>query len=148
MDDMELKLTKLESLVAAGFAEIRTALVHSEDRQDERHAENSERLDKINGRVNDAHTKVDRLASGFDALACEVDRVRQNYHNLRNWIAGGKVQEQAMSPFVKEGTGLRGPGNEQPVTRSELKLIIGLIVSCLVGGAGVAIWILKLVGKL
>ena len=137
---MEIKLAKLETAVEAGFTEIRIGMANAEDRQQERHSENRERLDSINGRVNDAHTKADGLSGLMKSMSERVEKVAESGHRLRSW-----VQEQygRVMPPVKE---LGEDG--QKVSRAELKWVIGLIVACITIGAGVTMWIMKIAGKL
>jgi len=140
MSDMEAKLAQLGATVASGFAEVRVGMALHERRQQERHVENTDRLDKINGRVNDAHSKTDELGGVVQSLSARVEVVHSNYHNLRNWI---QEQYGRVMPPAKE------PGEDaQNVSRAELKWVIGLIVACITIGAGVTIWIMKLAGKL
>ena len=142
MSDMEAKLAQLGATVASGFAEVRAGMALHERRQQERHVENTDRLDKINGRVNDAHSKTDELGGVVQSLSARVEVVHSNYHNLRNWIQEkiGRV----MPPIKEASTSCDG----QPVSRAELKWVIGLIVACITIGAGVTIWIMKIAGKL
>lgn len=151
-NDMEIKLARLETIVQAGFTEVRASMERGERRQEQSHAENIHRLDKIDSRADAVHTKADGLAAAVAVLMRELERVRENYHNLRGWLLGVHPEAHKMPPVVKdskESITIPAPvGEQRAVTQGELKWIIGLIVTCIGIGAGVTLWILKVAGKL
>lgn len=155
MNEMQIaeRFARIETLVESGFDEARKALAESERRlrgkmddavahterhTEQRHRENASRLDQINGRVGKAHEKADRLAGLVDAFSGEVRRVRENYHKLSRQV------QAYLAPARIEGG---GNSEDKAVTRMEMKWLLSLIVACLASGAGVAIWVMSVAGK-
>lgn len=138
--ELEVRLARLEEVVRAGFR-----------RQESMHRENTRARELDARRTDEAHTKVDKLDQAVAGAWKEIVRIRENYHQLRNWITGVHP-EQALTlpPPQKEAREPKdmATGENRPVTQSDLKWIIGLIITCLGAGAGITIWILKVAGAI
>jgi len=129
-------VTALQSSVESSRREFGQRFEDLERRQDERHAENRDRLDAINGKVGKAHDRASKLETLAEAAAAEILRLRTRYHEL-------------FGALQKVVPGLRAADSkDRGITVVEARWMIGYGISALTAGALVTVWVLKLVGKL
>lgn len=162
--ELELRLARLETTVRDGFKGMRSEFARQERNVQQRHRENIEARELVrlelaqqqqnmerarevdNKRTDEAHTKVDKLDQAVVGAWKEIVRIRENYHQLRNWITGVHPEQAQTLPPAKEAREPMATGDNRPVTQSDLKWIIGLIITCLGAGAAITLWILKVSG--
>ncbi len=115
-------------MIRAGFEAVNVRLDDMRDQMLQMHGENSERLDKINGRVGRAHELIASLQEAVATLKVEFAGIRQRWHDFRDSIAGA----------------MRRPAGEgQVITQTQLGAVLGLIVAVGTIAVAVTLFILK-----
>lgn len=122
-----------------GMQQITQRMDYMEERQDERHKENADRLDKINGKVGLAHDRVSKLEAINGIAAREMERVK-------DFMLG--VPELIRDLAIPESAGDKPSSKDRPITTMEARWLFGIIIGVFAAGATVTVWLLKLVGKL
>lgn len=103
MGEMETQLASLKAMVESGFDELRRARADDGRLHTQRHAENTVRLDAINGKVARAHERIGVVESVQAGFLKELDRFRDRVHAF-----AGALQRISQKPGNGKSVDERG----------------------------------------
>jgi len=126
-----VELRVLQTTVDAGFRELHRRFDVHEEHEQEHRRQVVTRLDLINGRVSRAHERLGVVEALHQALERTVDAARKKLHDLAGKLTGGVEGDES-----------------RPVTRADLRWIFVIGTAAAAAGAGLTLWIVKLVGGL
>lgn len=120
---MEAQLAALKATVEAGFVAINRRLDDQSDTQRDRHEENVERLERIEGDVKITNGRVTKLEAYYETLRHRVESIAQGVHDKVNrlWKRLGELAPEAGIDVAS-----------RPVTFSSLGAVSGAIVATVV----------------